>query len=315
MKKIFGILLRIVISASIILFLLRRIELPLMLKIIRGLDLKLFIWANLLFLSLYVLGVYRWQMLIRAFNLKPPISRVITAYCGGLFFNTFLPSTIGGDVFRTMDLFAHTRQGSSIVATVFLDRLSGFIALMSIAIFSLLVGYRFINDETVILSVVILFLLFLAIFTLVFSRRLFKRILFLFSFVHLKAFSERIHRFQSAIISLRAKQAVLIKNLLISFLIQGGNIIVFYLFARSLHIDLELIYFFLLIPVIGAISTLPISIGGLGLRDSSSVFYFGRFGVAHEAALSLSLIIFALTIIVGIFGGVVYVITLHSRRL
>jgi len=315
MKKIALILLRIAISLGIVIFLMRRVNPPLMLKIIRGLDLKFLLWGFFILLVSYSLGVYRWKMLIGAMGLNPPISRIITATCGGLFFNTFLPSTIGGDVFRTMDLFSHTKQGSKILASVFLDRLSGFIGLMTIAFFSLLVGFRLINDKVIILSVAVLFCIFLLIFAIVFSRRIFKKIVSLAEFLKVREFSDRLYKFHTAIVELRANPRVLLYNLFISLLIQASGVFAFYFLGLSLHINLRIIHFLVVVPVIGAITVLPISIAGLGLRDSSTIIYLGRLGVAKEVAFSLSLLVFFLTTIIGILGGIIYVITLHNRRL
>lgn len=315
MKKAAAVLLRIAISVGIIIFLMKRVSPSLMLKIIRGLDLKFFLWGFFILLVSYFLGVYRWKTLLGAMGLNPGLSRIITAICGGLFFNTFLPSTIGGDVFRTMDLFSHTKQGSKILASVFLDRLSGFIGLMTIAFFSLLVGFKLINDNVIIISVAILFGIFLFICAIVFSRRIFKRIFSLLEFLKAKEFSDKLYKFHSAIMELRGNPKVLLQNLFISLLIQIGSVFSFYFLGLSLHINLKIIHFLVVVPVIGAITVLPISIAGLGLRDSSTIIYLGRLGVAREAAFSLSLLTFLLTTVIGILGGLIYVLTLHNRRL
>jgi hypothetical protein len=90
----------------------------------------------------------------------------------------------------------------------------------------------------------------------------------------------------------------------------------FYLIAASMGLKLKLIYFFVYIPIIGAVSMLPISIGGLGLRDAITIYFFGKAGVAKDLAFAMSLVNFSFILITGIAGGLIYyVFTVRNRRL
>ena len=67
--------------------------------------------------------------------------------------------------------------------------------------------------------------------------------------------------------------------------------------------------------MITVFSTLPFTVGGLGLRDTASVVVFTRVGLAAAKAFALSLINFAFMLILGILGGFCYVFILYRRRL
>jgi uncharacterized membrane protein YbhN (UPF0104 family) len=58
---------------------------------------------------------------------------------------------------------------------------------------------------------------------------------------------------------------------------------------------------------------LPISIGDLGIRESASVFFYARTGVPAAAALSASLCIFAVNIVVPALLGIMVLFTSHKR--
>lgn len=89
----------------------------------------------------------------------------------------------------------------------------------------------------------------------------------------------------------------------------------YYFLAEAIGVHLNIAYFMVFVPMINAFSVIPISFGGLGLRDTASVFVFSKAGLVAEKAFALSLMNFGFLIIVGLMGGISYVVTLHSRRL
>ncbi len=80
-------------------------------------------------------------------------------------------------------------------------------------------------------------------------------------------------------------------------------------------IKINMAYFFVYLPIIGAITLLPISIGGLGLRDATTVFFFAQAGVSKDMAFAMSLINFSFIVFYASIGGLIYVFTVHHRRI
>ena len=182
------------------------------------------------------------------------------------------------------------------------------------AFFALLFSYkRFINDAAVLFSVGILALILCLTLTILFSRAIFTKLASVFN--RFASFKQGLLNFNEYILFFRNKRKILALDLALSFFIQVLGSIVYYLLALSLNINLPLIYFLIFVPIINAIAVLPITIGGLGLRDSSAVFFFAKIGVEANLAVSLSLIWFLLTVVVGLAGGILYVCTLSSRRI
>jgi len=254
-------------------------------------------------------------MLLHALELRPPLSRIVTAFSGGLFFNMILPSTIGGDVARAYSLFSHTKEASKIVATVILDRLSGFLAVTFIAILSYAFGHSYINSPLIGWIILFIASIFIFISLLLFSRYISEKFCAFLRLLRLKKIEAVWLKIFNALSLFRDKKGVLFRNFLISLLIQGTLVIIFYLIALSLRANTKVIYFFVIVPIIQVISTIPITIGGLGLRDASAVLFFSKVFIPSEIAVSISLISFLFLVIVGVAGGIVYVLTLHTRRL
>ena len=155
LKKLLGVLLRIAISIAILVFLFKNIDIRNLTGIIKNADKLLVVISSLVFLSAYILAFLRWRMLLAALNMHLPLKRTIASYAAGLFFNLFLPSSIGGDFMRSVDLSVHTKKPKEIIATVFLDRLSGYIGLVILAVSVFFLGWDFLREESILFSLFI----------------------------------------------------------------------------------------------------------------------------------------------------------------
>jgi hypothetical protein len=246
-------------------------------------------------------------MLLRASGINARLRRVAVAILGGYFFNLFLPSTVGGDVVRTMDLFSHAGSGSKIAASVLLDRLSGFVAVVLVAVVSLMVGSKYINDPTVSGSILALAVLLSLSIIVLFSNIPFEKFPF-------KKLMLRVKKIHDGILAFKLKLPVLVNNLLFSVGLQISGAFIFYFIARSLSIKISPIYFLILVPVVTAIGMFPISIGGLGLRDGACVVFFVKVGMSQAQAFSMSLIMDLFLIALGLLGGAVFLLSRIARR-
>ena len=93
-----------------------------------------------------------------------------------------------------------------------------------------------------------------------------------------------------------------------SLALHFGVICQYYLAARSLGINLSLTSFIFIVPVVATIAMLPIAIGGTGLRENALVFFMVALGAQNEKAAMTSLVIFAMLIVLGIIGGIIYAV-------
>jgi uncharacterized membrane protein YbhN (UPF0104 family) len=89
----------------------------------------------------------------------------------------------------------------------------------------------------------------------------------------------------------------------------------YFFLAEALGISLDPVYFFLFVPIITVFSVIPISIGGLGVRDTTAIAVFAKVGVVAEKAFAMALLNFGFMFVLGIFGGIAYVFGLYRRRI
>ncbi|MDD5005458.1 MAG: lysylphosphatidylglycerol synthase transmembrane domain-containing protein [Candidatus Omnitrophica bacterium] len=314
MKSFLSFILKISISIALLIFLFNRIDIRHTVFYIRAVEPLYFICAVLLFLFVIYLGIARWEILLKALKHDLTFGRIFISYCGGLFFNVFLPSSIGGDIVRTTDLALHTKDSSSIFATVFLDRVLGFVGLVLVAISGFLIGHicGLDYDFRLSLFIIIFTAILICIFAILFSKRIFNLVNKLLIFKTLKNYLAKFH---DCCHSFRFQKTILVKTIFLSVILQASYAAVFYLVGLSLGIKLNIIHYLIFVPIIGSVTILPISIGGLGLRDNAAVVLFSTLGVAADRVVAMTLINFAFLFFIGVLGGIIYAIALYSRRL
>jgi hypothetical protein len=314
-KKTFSVLLRISISIILLVFLFSQVDKKVLFEVIRGANKPLLLIGLLIFFFNYLFCLIRWIILLKAADIHLPLKRIVISFSGGVFFNLILPSTIGGDLMRSLDLAAHTKKPKEIVATVLLDRLSGYIGLVLMAVAALSVGWKMVRDNSIIFSIGIITLLLVAILLVLFNNTIYSRINGFLGASGAGRIKEMIRSLHQEIHIFRNHRKMILKNIGLSLLVQLTSPLSFYFIALALNIKIDLIYFFVYLPIIGAITLLPISIGGLGLRDASTIFFFAKAGVTKDLAFAMSLISFVFVIFYGAVGGLIYVLTVHHRRL
>ena len=82
-----------------------------------------------------------------------------------------------------------------------------------------------------------------------------------------------------------------------------------YILALSVGINVELIYFIFLIPIINIIELIPISISGVGTRDTAAIILFSLIGITQERAFIFSSLILITNILFALLG----LVLMHSE--
>jgi uncharacterized membrane protein YbhN (UPF0104 family) len=101
---------------------------------------------------------------------------------------------------------------------------------------------------------------------------------------------------------------LLVRTLLLSLANHVCFLTVMYVLGRSLQIDLRFIDYLLLAPTINALGSIPLTPGGLGVREYFTVVFLGTAGVAAVQALPLSLTIYATMLAWSLVGGVFFML-------
>jgi len=82
-----------------------------------------------------------------------------------------------------------------------------------------------------------------------------------------------------------------------------------YSLAVGLGLNAPLSLFLLCVPIANVVASLPLTLNGLGIRESAYLVLFGMAGMRKEDAIALGLLWFAATVISGLTGGIAFVTT------
>ncbi len=283
--------------------------------------------AVLLLLLLLAAGSLRWGLLLKAQGVKLKPTSVFMYFMIGFFFNNFLPSTVGGDVVKTYYLAKFTGRGAESFVSVIMDRIMGMSGLCVVALVSLLCGGKNLwdNPEThpyalpIFLIVGGLSVGLVLFFLVIFNDKV---MVFFLKVARWGKFGEKIKKLHQSLYVYKGKWSVLVQTLLIStglwVVIVLFCWIIYQAFSRTIpHIPIG--YFYLFLPTISVIMSLPISVAGLGTRELAFVTFFTKVpnvNVTALDALVISLNFYFVFLVASLVGGIIYVLKdqLHFHR-
>jgi uncharacterized protein (TIRG00374 family) len=273
-----------------------------------GAVLESVVWRDMLTATAaYQLGIfvraYRWQVLLRAQGMRTPYFRLVQLYYIGTFFNTFLPSGFGGDVVKTYELSRHTTCGATAVSTVLVDRLIGLAVLFAMALVALPFSWRYVSGLVVLTLIALIAGFAVALF--LFLNRPLREWLTRHPGPLRKALSnDKVVAFYSSFP--RYSPAVLLRSAAASLLFNITLIVTQVYLARGAGVLIPVSYFFIFVPILSSLTALPISIGGLGVREGGYMLLFGQIGVAYDRSVAVSLLFYAILLFTGLAGGLLY---------
>lgn len=307
MKRAATFILKVSVSAGLLWYLLARAEISAITASLGNVET---IWLLVAFLLLIVgkfLSAYRWQMLLQAHHIMIPMRTLVASLYVGQFFNSFLPSTIGGDAIRAYDTAHYSQKTTRSVTTIFLDRLIGISALAFLGILALAIGL-WSRQEVGSFTALIALTFGGCILTLTgtFSERVAAQLERVLRRLKLGKLARKIRPVHAAFLTLKNQPVRLLIAFLISFLLQVNVVLYYYYVSLALDLGIPLIFFFLIIPIILVILLVPFSINGIGLREGAYVFFLGMLNTPAEEAIALSLLGFGLMLTQTLVGGVIF---------
>jgi len=305
--------LRFGIGLGIILFLLFRVNLKEMLAVLHE---SLLQWPWLaLGIAFYIggllIGVGRWKIILDAQGLKMAWSRVFCISFIGQFFNSFMFGSTGGDFARAFYAAKETHhKKTEAVATVVIDRMIGLVVLNLIAGVMLIARFNFYMQHWAThlpaLIMIGMILATIAALFVVYNIRLFKGWP-IFRFIeHHPRLGPVVRRLLISIYLYHRRINILFKTALLTLAIHSLIVLQCFCFGKSLQIDMTVIDYFTVIPLIISIAAIPVTPGGLGVREGLAVTMLGALNVSAHQALPLSLMIYFVSVALSLIGGFIF---------
>ena len=290
-KRIINFILQLAVSAVLIILLLRWINIPDMLSLLKNINLYYFLILLAVITFDRIFMAYKWHLLLKIKDNSISIFTVIRTYYIGTLIGFFLPATVGGDIVRVLKLQREKQKGSDVLSSVILERILGFIASAILAAITALVMISFLKLN------VWRFLWIAGV------------VLFLFSVIILISFNKfivykidkneklsknfllnKLKKLYQSYAEYKNHRSLLVLFLILSILEQLIPVVANYLACRALNLSIPFIYFLLVIPLVQLISKIPISFEGFGINEGLLVYFFALLGLSGTGAFTIGLL-------------------------
>jgi glycosyltransferase 2 family protein len=265
------------------------------------------------------LMAFRWGTILAASGLHFKTSRLFLYYLIGIFFTSFVPGGgVSGDVARLIYVDREVRDKALVLSTVVYERLVGVFTLLLMGLAAtLMTRAARQTDRMVYVSEGVLAVAFITIALLMsgyVSSRLARLIRKLGRRPRTVRIAEAAARTLESISELRRDGALLFQTSMISILIRIVWSLGCYVVAWSMGLPIGVLSLFAFISLVDLIRLMPISVGGLGVREWTIIVLFASVGITREQALTFSILAFAPVYLNAILGGVLYILRARLRR-
>jgi glycosyltransferase 2 family protein len=313
MKKSALLFLKVVFSVGILVYIFTRVvDLGDLWANLRGAKISYLIAAVAVYYLVQVLSAYRWYLLLKPLDIETGFLRILSLYYLGMYFNFFLPSAIGGDVFKVYYLNKETGRLSASTASVFVDRDVGMGGLLIAATLVAAYGGTRIPPENGVLLAPLFALIgvvFIAANLALFYRPSYNLLHRLLSLFRMKRADEKVENLFESVNSYRGRWGLGAVTLTMSLGVQIGCAVVNILAASAIGLSTQhgWIDFMVFIPAIGLIGMIPLSVNGAGWREASYILLFTSVGAEPHQAATLSLLWLGIMVVTSLPGGIIYI--------
>jgi glycosyltransferase 2 family protein len=294
MRRRVGVVLKALLTAGLLAFVLHRLDLRALPATLRGLGSLAILLVVVLSAASVLVSAWRWHRVLGFLGETVPVRRLFLETLVGTTYNLILPTSVGGDVVRAVRVGPRARTPSHVWASVVFERVLGLLSLALVSCVGLVSTLS--PDQHGLLAVSAAMTVGLAV-ALAFAPVPFR----LAARLNRRAGAalERLAAaFAGPLAGPRARLETFAWSLLYQF-VALSILVAAALGWQQPHL-LQAVY--LGVPIVLVAATVPVTIGGLGLRESLFVVVLARFGMPPERAFALSMVWLASNLLVGLAG-------------
>jgi uncharacterized protein (TIRG00374 family) len=285
--------LKLLCSAAVLVYFATTVDFSITEKLVAGTDLGFVALLVLFAVTEPALAGLRFKLLLDPVA-RLPLAKHIAYYYSAYYFNLVLPSSLGGDGVRFVFLSRHGIAKSQAATALVAERVLGIFSLIFVCgVSALFADLPTDAERTVFVAVAAAAA---GVAGLWVASRVAGR---------LEIKSEIVSKIASALTELGRPTPRLAAAFGISVIYQAVGVLLTVMAACAFRIDVTALQVFAFVPLIWFLTMVPLSLGGLGVREAGFVYLFGTVGVAEGASLLLSLGTYAGLVAAGAVGGVV----------
>jgi len=298
-------------------------------QIFAQMNLWIFAAALGIFVLSQILIGLRWWLLLRTQSIFIRFWAAVRLHFLGLFYNNFMPSSVGGDLIRAWYVTKHTDKTFEAALSVFVDRIIGLLSTLVIAAFFYLLFLRgqgtvippdnqggFLNSIAkykgiILWSAVAALLAFCILLLCKQGRAILIKV-----WSSVRTHSVRIiNKLKNAIFIYCSKPLTILVVFGLTVFLQLLTITGFWFLGVNLGVDVSIRYYFVFFTLTWVLGAVPVSIGGAVVVEVLLASLFIKFaGVGAEAASALALCQRAVWMLASLPGAVIHLIGAHLPK-
>jgi glycosyltransferase 2 family protein len=263
------------------------------------------------YLIAHVVGILKWRMVVNTAGSQLGFSTSAQCYLGGLFGTLFLPSIIGGDVVRLAVGLRRSPRPAAVLAGNVVDRFLDVAAQATLVVIGLLLLPGSLPAQFSALARKILLIFGAVSVAAIVVLVLLRKALFA---GRSRRFRRGFARLRHALRSVRARPQVLVAGWLLGVAIQASFILLNALLAISCGLFLPLRVWLFAWPLAKIAALLPLTQGGIGIREAVLVALLLPFGAPSSLVLASGLVWEGIIIAGGLFAGLLAFLLRRSYR-
>lgn len=255
-----------------------------------------------LFLLLFALALsaLRWILVSRIVEVELDLKSASAIVMVGHFFSQLLPTSFGGDAMRGWMLWRRGASASHSVLSVLFDRIVGISALLLLVLAGLPFLAARLHTITPLLLASGIALGGIAGLVLLFNvHRLTGRL------ARLKYWA-LVEKLAQSMRTLLRDPLRLSAALALSLVIHASALYTTAILSEALGANLSIMEALLIVPTVLVVSSLPLSIGGWGVREAGLAGGFSLLGLPPSIAVTTSVLFGVVNIAGGVFGAIIY---------
>jgi len=272
-KKIVKTFIKVLLTALALYFVFSKVNIKDIESILKDINIFYLFLAYIFFNISKILSSIRLNIYFKHIGVKISEIYALRLYYKGMFYNLFLPSGIGGDGYKIYLLNKYyNAKISTLITASLLDRLSGLIPLLFFAgvlfIFSDFYHKFIWLDLLSIIGVTTIFPLF-----------------YLLNKVVFKGYME-----------------IFLKTTILGSLVQLLQLISAFFIIYSIGYESSLVIFLTLFLISSVVAILPISVGGVGIRELTFLYGLSLLNLNANGGVAFSMLFFIITALSSLIG-------------
>jgi uncharacterized protein (TIRG00374 family) len=246
---------------------------------------------------------WRWQKLLHVRGVKERVSWLVRAYLVSYAVGQVLPTSVGGDASRIFETSRrHPGRITPITGSVLLERALGGAVTLVLAGVGLLLAigrypigaYLWIELVFVLVSVAAAFVFF--------SRTVRARLVFLGPIARRLRVERAARAVYEGLHGYRDHPGALFVVAVVTAAAQLTRVVAIYASGRAVGIDLSVLPYVVLGPLLFLVMLVPFTVNGIGVREAFFVSFLGKLGVDHDHAFACGFLFFVMTILLALPG-------------